>query len=257
MSKLQERFQQFFKQTPFGVFYELRHIKIQCQLLRHLLLIETKNVRDDMFIVKINGTILRFGIKEFAAVTGLKCGLLSDFVLNSFISNRLIQKYFGKMTKMLTSLSSKTNIPKLYFDLVESGQYVTFPWGTECFRLTLKSCSRKLGNNPTSFKFSEFHLSLQIWFYECCHPFDNTAAIHVANGTPRIFNWKTSDEIIFLEDFKNTIFKTYGNHVDKHMIELKAYVDNSTKFIIDETRSSRDQPTQTSKKEEFDIIGIK
>ncbi|KAG5579634.1 hypothetical protein H5410_050261 [Solanum commersonii] len=55
-----------------------------------------------------------------------------------------------------------------------TGQYVNFPWGNECFWLTLKACSCRLGKNPTSFKFSQFHLALQIWFYECCHPFDNT-----------------------------------------------------------------------------------
>jgi len=75
----QERFQQFLEQTPFGVFYDIHHIKIQCQLLRHLMILESENVRDDMFVVKINGTELRFGIKEFAAITGLKCGLLTDF----------------------------------------------------------------------------------------------------------------------------------------------------------------------------------
>ncbi|KAH0781360.1 hypothetical protein KY290_000958 [Solanum tuberosum] len=107
--------------------------------------------------------------------------------------------------------ASKTTIPKLYFDLVETGQYVNIPWGTECFRLTLKACSHKLGNNPTSFKFRGFHLALQIWFYECC--LDNTIVIRVANGTPRIFNWKTSNKIIFFVDLKNIIFRTYGNHL--------------------------------------------
>uniref|UniRef100_M1DIW9 Ulp1 protease family, C-terminal catalytic domain containing protein n=1 Tax=Solanum tuberosum TaxID=4113 RepID=M1DIW9_SOLTU len=248
----QERFRQFLEQTPFGVFYEIHHIKIQCQLLRHLLLLETENVRDDIFIVKINVTVLRFEIKEFAAVTGLKCGLLNDFVSDPSIPNRLIQKYFGEMTKVpkldflnkfkeasffepedrfkigvqyfistfLTgSEASKKTIPKLYFDLVESGQYVNFPWGNECFRLTLKVCSRRLGNNLTSFKSTQFHLALQIWFYECCHPFDNTVAIRVSTGTPRILNWNTSNESIFFKDLNNTIFRTYGNqHKFKNIV---------------------------------------
>ncbi|KAG5605686.1 hypothetical protein H5410_027178 [Solanum commersonii] len=287
--------------------------KIQCQLLRHLLLLESENVKDDMFIVKINGTELHFGIKEFVAVTGLKCGLLTDFVLDPSIPNRLITKYFGEKNKVpkldflnkfkednlfepedrfkigvlycistffTGSKASKTTIPKLYFDLVESGQYMNFPWGNECFRLTLKACRRRLGNNPTSFKFSQFHIALQIWFYECCHLFDNTVAIRVATGTPHILNWKTSNESIFFDDLKNTIFRTYGNQiifyllkssnikkghvdfdekyvelkkeiaeVDKHMTELKAYVDNSTKLIIDKIRS-RAQPTQTTQQED-------
>ncbi|KAH0711566.1 hypothetical protein KY285_008982 [Solanum tuberosum] len=218
------------------------------------------------------------------------------------------------ITSFLTgSEASKTTIPKLYFDLVESGQYVNFPWGNECFRLTLKACSRRLGKNPTSFKFSQFHIALQVWFYECCHPFDNSVAIRVSNVTPRIINWKTSNESIFFDDLKNTIFRTHGNqhkfrnivlteeelnamdqinlhqsssqheienqatserhnadfdekyvelkkeiaevrmelkelkdNVDKHMTDMKAYVDNSTKLIIEEIRSSRGQPSQAT-----------
>ncbi|KAG5592869.1 hypothetical protein H5410_043383 [Solanum commersonii] len=255
------------------------------------MILESKNVKDGMFIMKINGTELRFGIKEFAAITGLKCGLLIDFFSDPYIPNRIILKYFRDMTKtedrlkigilyfitsLLTSSEAlKTTIPKLYFDLVESGQYVNFPWGNECFRLTLKACSHRLGKNPMSFKFSQFHIALQVWFYECCHPFDNTVVICVSNVTPRILNWKTSNESIFFDDLKNTIIRTHGNQhkfrnivltdeehdvdfdekyvelkkeiaeVDKYMTDMKAYVDNSTKLIIEEIKSSRGQPLQT------------
>ncbi|KAK6778469.1 hypothetical protein RDI58_025187 [Solanum bulbocastanum] len=42
--------------------------------------------------------------------------------------------------------------------------------------------------------------------------------------------------------------------VDKHMTDLKAYVDNSTKLIINEIRSSRGQPTQTAQQEVLNCI---
>ncbi|KAK4709745.1 hypothetical protein R3W88_004258 [Solanum pinnatisectum] len=223
-----------------------------------------------MFIIKINGTVLSFEVKKFVAVTGLKCRLLSDFVsdlskldfLNKFKEAKFFEPedpfkigvlYFIS-TFLAGSEASKTTIPKLYFDLVKTGQYVNYPLCTECFRLTLK-----------------------VWFYECCHSFDNTVAICVTNGIPRIFNWKTSNEIIFFKDLKNIIFRTYGNQmnvidqnnlhesfshhetenqVDKNMIKLKTYIDNSTKLIIDEIRSSRSQPTQTSHKEQSSVPTI-
>ncbi|KAK4734141.1 hypothetical protein R3W88_008402 [Solanum pinnatisectum] len=215
----EEIFQQFLEQTPFGVFYELSHIKIQCQLLRHLLLLETENVRDDMFIVKINGTVLR---------------LLTNFVSYPSIPNRLIQKYFGEMTKdpKLDFLNKfkEANFfePEDRFKIGVMYFISTFLTGSEAYlnciliwlslvsMLTLKACSRRLGNNPTLFKFSQFHFALQIWFCECCHPFDNIVAIHVANGTPCILNWKTLNESIFSDDLKNTIFRTYGNQNNLH-----------------------------------------
>ncbi|KAH0659401.1 hypothetical protein KY289_028149 [Solanum tuberosum] len=140
-----------------------------------------------------------------------------------------------------------------------------------------------------------------------------TVAICVSNVTPCILNWKTSNESIFFDDLKNTIFRTHGNqhkfrnivltdeelnamdqinlhqsssqhetedqatserhdvdfdkkyvelkkeiaevrmelkelkdNVDKHMTDMKAYVDNSTKLIIEEIRSSRGQPSQAT-----------
>ncbi|KAH0765128.1 hypothetical protein KY285_000999 [Solanum tuberosum] len=44
--------------------------------------------------------------------------------------------------------------------------------------------------------------------------------------------------------------KELKDNVDKHTTDLKAYADNSTKLIIDEIRSSRDQPTQTAQQED-------
>ncbi|KAH0737454.1 hypothetical protein KY290_036159 [Solanum tuberosum] len=149
---------------------------------------------------------------------------------------------------------------------------------------------------------STSHGAMNVWFYECCHPFDNTVAIRVSNVTPGILNWKTSNESIFFDDLKNTSFRTHGNQhkfrnivltdeeinamdqinlhqssshhetedqatserhdvdfdeknvelkkeiaeVGKHMTDMKAYVDNSTKMIIDEIRYSRGQPSQAT-----------
>lgn len=44
-----------------------------------MLLLKSEKVRGDMLFVKINGRELHFEIKEFTAITGLKCGSLTDF----------------------------------------------------------------------------------------------------------------------------------------------------------------------------------
>lgn len=118
------------------------------------------------------------------------------------------------ITSFFTSSEiSKLTILKLYFDLVESGHYANFSWGNKRLNLTLKACSHKLLNNPTSFKFSQFHIAIQFWFYKCCLPFDNTIVVRASNSTPHILNWKTTNDIIFLDDLKNMIFITHGNQV--------------------------------------------
>ncbi|KAG5630010.1 hypothetical protein H5410_001727 [Solanum commersonii] len=197
----QERFEQFLEQTLFGLFYDIHHIKIQCQLLRHLMIREKENVRDDMFVIKINGTELRFGIKEFSAVTGLKCGLHSTFISNPSIPNRLILEYFGEMNKVPKSdFFNKFKQPDFFEneDILKIG----ILYFISSF---LTACSQRLENNPSSFKFSQFHIALQVWFYECCHPFDNTVAIRVSNRTPQYYfqnKWLPSH---ILHDFKNMV----------------------------------------------------
>lgn len=76
----QDKFQQLLQETPFGFFYDLHNIKIQCQMLQHIFLLETWNDKDDMFVINVNGIKLHLGLKEFVVVTGLKCGPISNFV---------------------------------------------------------------------------------------------------------------------------------------------------------------------------------
>lgn len=52
-----------------------------------------------MFIVNINSTVLHFEIREFAVITGLKCGMESNFISDPAIPKRLIDLYFKEMTK--------------------------------------------------------------------------------------------------------------------------------------------------------------
>ena len=68
----QDKFQQFLQEISFGFFYDLHNIKIRCQLLRHTFLLEFETGRDDMFIINVNGTELRFDLKELIVVTDLK-----------------------------------------------------------------------------------------------------------------------------------------------------------------------------------------
>ncbi|KAM3339100.1 hypothetical protein P3S68_031186 [Capsicum galapagoense] len=83
-------------------------------------------------------------------------------------------------------------IPKLYFDLVESGVYLNYDWGNECFRMLYKSNSHGLKTNPSSFIFGGFHLALQIRFYECCLNMNKVVAIQTESVmSPRILNCRS------------------------------------------------------------------
>ncbi|XP_059310743.1 uncharacterized protein LOC132062121 [Lycium ferocissimum] len=239
-----------FRDSPFGLFLDLPTLKVQPQLLRSLMYAETDHDRDDMFIMKVNGKLLHFGIREFAIITGLKCGMDSEFVSDPDSSNRLMTRYFNGQTKvpktMLVSLfidfkenksliedgdvfkiallyfistflfSTQSNVAfvtKLHFDLVESGEYMNYPWGNVCFKNLLSSISHKLVNKPTYYRFGGFPLAIQVWFYECCSKVDPTVAKRIGNGIPRIFNWQTTSNTVYFNHLKTGMFKTYSNPV--------------------------------------------
>ncbi|KAM3379339.1 hypothetical protein P3S68_011753 [Capsicum galapagoense] len=167
---------------------------------------ETDNDRDDVFIVNINCSELHFDEREFAAITGLKYGDESDFVEDSNTRNKLIDVYFNTTnsvnktefirvfkekdlktekylvndedvfnmimlyfinTFLLSSPSNRSVISKLHFELVKSGEYVKYSWGSLCFNKWRKSISHQLKDDPSYVKFGGFSLALQIWFYEC------------------------------------------------------------------------------------------
>ncbi|XP_060210367.1 uncharacterized protein LOC132637272 [Lycium barbarum] len=237
---------QMFRETPFGHFLDLPNIKVHPQLIRSLMYAETDNDRDDMFIIKLNGEELFFGIREFAIISGLKCGMPSEFVSDHNSPNRLMDSYFPNQQRVLKSElisfyegsicvgdddllkmsilyfistflfstePSKSYVSRLDFDLVESGEYRNYPCGNDCFYETLASVSHQLSGDPSYYRVRGFPLALQVWFYECCSKVDPFVATRIRNYIPRILNWQTSQDILYFDYLKRGMFKTYGNQV--------------------------------------------
>ncbi|XP_075076687.1 uncharacterized protein LOC142163314 [Nicotiana tabacum] len=167
---------------------------------------------------------LRFGLGEFALVTGLKCK--GDTSIESIAENRLISKYFGtasvtfaqladcfKKKKwetdddalkiavlyfvnsfLLSQLKTKV-ISRSYIDLVECGDFNNYPWGIEVYKATIDSCSNKFQDKPSFYRLAGFPLALQTWLYGCCPSLDGHFADHLGNKLPRILNWLVMGQI--------------------------------------------------------------
>ncbi|XP_060188760.1 uncharacterized protein LOC132617703 [Lycium barbarum] len=237
---------QMFREFPFGYFLDLPNIKVHPQLIRSLMYGEIDNDRDDMFIIKLNGEELYFRIREFAIISGLKCGMPSEFVLDHNSPNRLTNSYFPNQQRVLKSElinfyegsicvgdddlvkifilyfistflfstePSKSYVSRLLFDLVENGEYRNYPLGNDCFNETLGSVSHQLSGDPSYYRVRGFQLALQVWFYECCSKVDPFVATRIGNHIPRILNWQTSQDILYFDYLKRGMFKTYGNQV--------------------------------------------
>ncbi|OIT36277.1 hypothetical protein A4A49_21486 [Nicotiana attenuata] len=76
---------------------------VQIRVMHHLLIREVHHeVKNEMRFV-VNDSRLRFGLDEFAVVTGLKCK--GDTSIESIAENRLISKYFGTASVTLAQLA--------------------------------------------------------------------------------------------------------------------------------------------------------
>lgn len=93
-----------FRNSCFGHFLELKKISVQNQLIHYLLLREVYQENDDELWVELNGVRLRFGLKEFALMTGLNCSsdvancpdldLNNDLVVRCFDGSDKIDKVY-------------------------------------------------------------------------------------------------------------------------------------------------------------------
>ena len=143
---------------------------MQHQLIHSLLLRELQQPNKLEIWVGINGMKLRFGMREFALVTGLRCvgstnkmkyvskdnGLYSTYFKDHLkINKKLLKEFFDgrkwkndedalKITLMhflhnFLLSSSETNIvPKEDFNIIDSGEFSEFPWGKEVFKATVE-----------------------------------------------------------------------------------------------------------------------
>ncbi|XP_075088186.1 uncharacterized protein LOC107811618 [Nicotiana tabacum] len=224
-ANLSKRQLRLFKKTCFGYFLDLPPVIVQIRIMHHLLMREVHHeVKNEMWFV-VNDSRLRFGLGEFALVTGLKCK--GGTSIESIAENRLISKYFGTASVTFAQLADcfkkkkwetdddalkiavlyfvnsflfsqlKTKaISRSYIDLVESGDFNNYPWGIDVYKATIDSCSNKFQDKPSFYRLGGFPLALQTWLYECCPSLDGHFVDHLGNNKlPRILKWAVMDQI--------------------------------------------------------------
>ncbi|XP_075105680.1 uncharacterized protein LOC142179455 isoform X1 [Nicotiana tabacum] len=224
-ANLSKRQLRLFKKTCFGYFLDLPPVIVQIRIMHHLLMREVHHeVKNEMRFV-VNDSRLRFGLGEFALVTGLKCK--GGTSIESIAENRLISKYFGTASVTFAQLADcfkkkkwetdddalkiavlyfvnnflfsqlKTkSISRSYIDLVDSGDFNNYPWGIDVYKATIDSCSNKFQDKPSFYRLGGFPLALQTWLYECCPSLDGHFADHLGNNKlPRILKWAVVGQI--------------------------------------------------------------
>ncbi|XP_060174516.1 uncharacterized protein LOC132605362 [Lycium barbarum] len=241
--KLTDKQHKIFGETCFGVFTQMQHCYVQAQILRCCMVRELIESTPDAFLIDINGNELRFSIREFAIITGLKCvGDEDAFKVNCKGRNRILETYFGGSKKIpskadliecftdknwglndadavkivvlyfihtyiLSNEKNAVKIPRLHFDLVESGRYVDYPWGKKAFNELIKSMTHKMTFEKKIYRLHGMPLAMQVWLYECCSFVDATLVVKTGNNIPRMLNWMTIESQPSFKELMDGMFK--------------------------------------------------
>ncbi|XP_060195305.1 uncharacterized protein LOC132624562 [Lycium barbarum] len=121
-------------------------------------------------------------------------------------------------TYILSNEKNATRIPRLHFELVETGRYRDFPWGKLAFRDLIKSVSQKMTVEKKFYRLHGMPLAMQVWLYECCSCVDNTLAVKSGYNIPRILNWRTIESQPTFKDLMDDMFKE-DNNPDMHSFD--------------------------------------
>ncbi|KAH0679925.1 hypothetical protein KY284_021010 [Solanum tuberosum] len=215
---------QIFSDTCFGFFLKLPPVMLQTQLIHSLLMMEVVQEKTDEIWLLVNGSLIHFGLGEFAIMTGLKCNGVAHENCISREKNDLIDRCFAGIKKITVQTVAdffegkrwatdhdaikisilhfintfllcdlpENKVPNWHFEVVESGEYETYPWGKLVFHETFASLKKVL-RGKIGKKFSKlfgFPLAFQDWFYECCAQSNEQFAIMIGKRIPRILSWK-------------------------------------------------------------------
>ncbi|KAG5582742.1 hypothetical protein H5410_053369 [Solanum commersonii] len=159
---------QIFSDTCFGFFLKLPPVILQTQLIHSLLMMEVVQEKTDEIWLLVNG---KCWTSDQDAVKISILHFINTFLLCDLPENK---------------------VPNWHFELVESGDYETYPWGKLVFHETFASLKNVL-RGKIGKKFSKlygFPLAFQDWFYECCAQSNEQFAIMIGKRIPRILSWK-------------------------------------------------------------------
>uniref|UniRef100_A0A3Q7EDY0 DUF1985 domain-containing protein n=1 Tax=Solanum lycopersicum TaxID=4081 RepID=A0A3Q7EDY0_SOLLC len=161
------------------------------------------------FVMRVNGSTLRFTLREFALISGSNCvNEETDFIFDQSEPNRFMEKYF-EGTVIFSGERATKKVPRLYFDLIESERYSQFPWGKKAFYLLMKSLSKRLNGEKQFYRIREMPIIFQVWLFECSSSIDFQVVDHI----PRLPNWQTTNESRRYKKLMNTIFSDVNNKI--------------------------------------------
>jgi len=216
---------ELFRVTIFGPYLNIPKCNFQGQISKCLLLLELEQGNSKVLHIRhANGGILKFGIKEFAIITGLKCkGNTKDFEYPESTPCRLFQKYFPGAVKSVSknhlvqrflmgnwennqdalqmailyflhtfilAQTGDSSISVNEFLMVEDGRYQVYPWGQIAFTKLMDSLRQDFILSKQLYRLYGMPYAFNVWTYEFASQLNPEIAVKERNVIPRICNWR-------------------------------------------------------------------
>ncbi|KAG5616411.1 hypothetical protein H5410_016235 [Solanum commersonii] len=211
--------------TIFGPYLDIPKCNFQGQISKCLLLLELEQGNSKVLHIRhANEVILKFGIKEFAIIAGLKCkGNTKDFEYPESTPCRLFQKYFPGAVKSVSknhlvqcflmgnwennqdallmailyflhtfilAQTGDSSISVNEFLMVEDGRYQVYPWGQIAFTKLTDSLRQDFNLSKQLYQLYGMPYALNVWTYEFASQLNPEIVVKERNVIPRICNWR-------------------------------------------------------------------
>lgn len=215
-----------FKKSCFGNFLDFKISKFSSQLFYHLIRRQCSSKKRNELWFNLEGKIHKFGIKDFALITGLNCGELPAIDMSKIQKAKFSRRYFGdektirrtklhevfeemdkgrnkdvvKMAKLymletfILGKQIRTGINHEYTLLIDDKkQFDQYPWGRVSYEITIDFMKKAIKSHDVSaIGIGGFPYALLVWAYEtipllAVH--SSFFATRIAFGTPRMNNW--------------------------------------------------------------------
>ncbi|XP_050222205.2 uncharacterized protein LOC126672300 [Mercurialis annua] len=214
---------EMFRQCCFGYLIDIPEITMQNQIIHCLLLREVVQLNKSELWFEVGGCRLKFGIEEFALVSGLNCQGDSSKYGYPKVANGLYDKYFSGLQSVskqtlqdlflsrrwdseedgfklafmhflhnfLLASPNTARIPLKDFDVVDSADFNDYPWGVDVFKCTFDSLATKAVLTPGCLKAEDnaYHYRLNGFPYvlQCwfyeCCPAAKKTFVQLVNKT--------------------------------------------------------------------------